>query len=462
MRGRLSADWLGMWSKMGKADISLFLLTGGTVMNKARIFVLVLVCLLTTSAGPALAAAIMSFSFGSSLTATEFAGAPGARMLNWNVIDASNLTLNGVKDYAGVTHSDVTVAFTLGSGSSTAFQTGSGTNDWHMFSGYRDLFNGTPATITVTDIPYATYDVYFYMHADHDGPNRTGAFTIGGTTQYMRSLQSPSGDPTDGGGYSLSTDTTQTTAAGTTEGNYVVFRGLTDPTLYASLTAGLSGDVPRNKASGFQIVGSPAPTIVETNTQGSTLYTVSSTDLLQTHATLTSATGISSIEGTDGSGAALTDGTVGPSYLAVDYINAVAIHTGAELIYTFDGGDNGAGYDITQIDTYTGWKDSGRNDQQYTVLYSTMLNPDFYIPLATVNYQTGTIATSVSLTDEAGGLLAENVARLKFDFPTTENGYVGYREFDVFGISSVPEPSALAMLLATIGLLGGMRRRRQR
>ncbi len=430
-------------------------------MNKVRMFVLSVVCLLTTSASPALAAAIMSFSFGSSLADTEFAGAPGARICNWNVIDASNLTLNGVKDYAGVTHSDVTVAFTLGDGSVTAFQTGGGANDRHMFSGYRDLFDGAPATITVTNIPYDTYDVYFYMHADQDGPNRTGAFTVDGATQYMRSLQRPLSDPTDDTGYYLSTDTTQTTAAGTTEGNYVVFRGLTGATLSASLTAGLSDSELRNKAAGFQIVGSPAPTIVETNTQGSDLYTVSSTDLLQTHATLTTATGISSTEGTDGTGAALTDGTVGPSYLAADYINAVAIHTGAELIYTFDRGENGAGYDITQIDTYSGWKDSGRNNQQYNVSYSTVLNPDFYISLATVDYQTGTLATSVSLTDAAGGLLAENVARLKFDFPTTENGYVGYREFDVFGTSSIPEPSALAMLLAAIGLLGCMRRRRQ-
>jgi hypothetical protein len=431
-------------------------------MRKFRVLVFAVICVLATSLSPAQAAAIISFSFGSNMADGELAGAPGVHTDNWNLIDDSHLTLSGVQDYAGGAYSNMTATFTKGTGAAS-FHVGSGTNDPHLFSGWFDAFDGTPSTISVTNIPYPTYDVYFYMHADHDGPNRTGAFTVNGTTQYVRSLQTPLGDPTlgNGTGYYLSTDTTQTTAAGTTQGNYVVFHGLTGSTLAASLTAGLSGDsAPRNKASGFQIVGSPNPNIVETDRQGNAAYTVSNSDLLQTHATLTSASGIGAAEGTDGTGAVLTDGAFGTMH-PVPYPDAVAIHNGAELIYTFDSGAYQKGYDISRIDTYTGWGDGGRADQQYSVSFSTILNPDFFVPLATVNYATSSSATAVSLADAIGGPLATGVARLKFSFPVTENGYVGYRELDVLGSPTVPEPSALALLGCGLGVLAVCGRRRQ-
>jgi hypothetical protein len=59
----------------------------------------------------------------------------------------------------------------------------------------------------------------------------------------------------------------------------------------------------------------------------------------------------------------------------------------------------------------------------------------------------------------SSGILATNVRSLRFQFGgDLVAGFAGYREIDVIGIASVPEPSAaLLTLLSTAALL---RRRR--
>lgn len=115
---------------------------------------------------------------------------------------------------------------------------------------------------------------------------------------------------------------------------------------------------------------------------------------------------------------------------------------GNEIVYTLPSG-SGNGYNLTNITVYGGWADNGRDQQAYTVYYSTVANPAAFIQLAVVNYTPQVpagiqSATRVNITSTAG-VLASGVAALKFDFstPASENGYCGYAGITVFG-AAVP------------------------
>jgi alpha-L-rhamnosidase len=102
------------------------------------------------------------------------------------------------------------------------------------------------------------------------------------------------------------------------------------------------------------------------------------------------------------------------------------------------------GYDLTNITVYGGWGDNGRDQQAYTVYYSTVLAPTNFNSLAIVNFNPIIAnnlpsATRVALT-HSSGVLASNVAALKFDFssPASENGFCGYAEIAAFGAPSAP------------------------
>lgn len=203
----------------------------------------------------------LSFNVKSSnntgLTAAETAGASGARFANWNNVNvvSGSASLNTLVDSRGAQVTGVAVSLTAGN-SGSAFSRGlaSPTNDVRLFDTVLDKFDGTSATLSVTGIPYGSYDVYFYM-AD-DGAARGGSFTVGTTTYYLRG---GAGTPTSTGtGYVRSTDTSLNSGANT-QANYVKFTGLSGP-LTATFTAVNQGDsVQRLKFPGFQIVGTAAP-----------------------------------------------------------------------------------------------------------------------------------------------------------------------------------------------------------
>jgi alpha-L-rhamnosidase len=127
--------------------------------------------------------------------------------------------------------------------------------------------------------------------------------------------------------------------------------------------------------------------------------------------------------------------------------------SGSLLIYSLT--NSSTGYDLTNITVYGGWADNGRDQQAYTVYYSTVTAPTDFISLAVVNYNptiAGSIqsATRVTLTSSIG-VLATNVAAVKFDFtsPPSENGYCGYAGIEVFGTASIP-PAVPAKLSASL------------
>jgi hypothetical protein len=99
------------------------------------------------------------------------------------------------------------------------------------------------------------------------------------------------------------------------------------------------------------------------------------------------------------------------------------------------------------IIVYGGWGDAGRDQQAYTIYYSTPSAPAAFVPLSSVNYQPANpsgvhSATRATLTP-LNGYLATNVAALKFDFttPAPENGFCGYSEIQAFGIPAVASPA---------------------
>jgi alpha-L-rhamnosidase len=128
-------------------------------------------------------------------------------------------------------------------------------------------------------------------------------------------------------------------------------------------------------------------------------------------------------------------------------------NAGSSVTYPLAG--SATGYDLTNITVYGGWADNGRDQQAYTVYYSTDSAPTNFISLAVVNYAPAIAsgiqsATRVTLTSSSG-VLANNVAAVKFDFtsPASENGYCGYAAISAFGTASIA-PAAPAALDAAI------------
>lgn len=127
-----------------------------------------------------------------------------------------------------------------------------------------------------------------------------------------------------------------------------------------------------------------------------------------------------------------------------------ADRAGSSITYMLTGSRNG--YDLTDLTVYGGWVDSGRDQQAYTVYYSTIMSPDLFVPLGGVNFNPSDPADAPSATRvtlrPATGVLAKNVAAVKFDFtnPESENGFCGYSKIVLSGSGSptLPPPDSQA------------------
>ena len=202
------------------------------------------------------------------------------------------------------------------------------------------------------------------------------------------------------------------------------------------------------------LAGNASAVTIVASSQSGNAYTVSSNDLLQTQ--LASTSNSLSINGVEngaigGTVGNLTNGSFGTA-------NAGGAHVidGGSITFTLDTSINTFGYDLSGIDTYAGWNDSGRDNQKYTVSYSTVSSPGTFITIASIN-DSPAIAplNKIAITDI--GATGVGAIRFTFDSPQENNG-VGYKELDVFGTASVPEPSAA--LLGGLGILALLRRRR--
>jgi hypothetical protein len=213
--------------------------------------------------------------------------------------------------------------------------------------------------------------------------------------------------------------------------------------------------------AGFGITGAAHAAIISiTGTQGSA-YSVSSTDLIEGLSPGTNTNPSAGKESSGGVGA-LTDGVFGG--LGVTNNPGTAAYTigdGTTLVYTLTG--SALGYDIRNINTYTGWGDNGRVNQDYTVYYSTVAAPATFIPIASVAFHPASLGTPQAtevLLSSSTGVIATEVGEIEFVFANpVQNDYVGYHELDVLGSTSYPEPASMAVLgFAGVGLLARRRR----
>lgn len=120
---------------------------------------------------------------------------------------------------------------------------------------------------------------------------------------------------------------------------------------------------------------------------------------------------------------------------------------GSLLVYTLP--PNANGYNVTNITIDGGWANNGRDQQAYTVLYSTVANPTTFNFLAQANFNPSVpgntaSANQVVINNASGGMIAANVAAIEFvlNFPTVENGYCGIAAITVGGTaaSSIVSP----------------------
>jgi hypothetical protein len=146
-----------------------------------------------------------------------------------------------------------------------------------------------------------------------------------------------------------------------------------------------------------------------------------------------------------GTGSSITEATCGSG-------------AGQSVTYTLPGSPDG--YILTNITVYGGWGDSGRDQQAYTVYYSTVAAPATFVWLSTVNYlplnpAAVQCATRATLTP-ARGWLATNVAAVMFDFttPAGENSYEGYSEIDLYGTSIAPVVTMNTLPVTAVDVVG--------
>lgn len=181
-------------------------------------------------------------------------------------------------------------------------------------------------------------------------------------------------------------------------------------------------------------------------------------DLLETSVTsVTGENAASLVRNGSFTGAALESNLTFPAQVwGADPANAITT-------YGFNLSTNPFGYDVTFIQAYSAW--DVRASQNYRIFYAQVgapttfiqLGPDINVPAANVSVISRTL-------DDAGASLVSNVSSIRFQqLNTQESGYLGggtvYRELDVQGFASVPEPTTSMFGLGAALVLLYRRRR---
>ncbi len=188
-----------------------------------------------------------AYANGNAIPATGTAGVLAAT--NWNLTgDAGSLSLS----YNNGTASGTTLSLAGGFGAWGIGGVSSpdldGTYNKAIFDGY---YNSIGSTLTLGNIPFATYDVYVYFSSDVDG--RTGTVSDGTTTFSFSTMGVAA---TSGGNalFSLTSDT----GTGHPGADYAIFSGLTGSSQIFTIANASDG----MGFAGFQIQAVPEPTVM--------------------------------------------------------------------------------------------------------------------------------------------------------------------------------------------------------
>ena len=119
----------------------------------------------------------------------------------------------------------------------------------------------------------------------------------------------------------------------------------------------------------------------------------------------------------------------------------VRLVPGDSVTINFDTSVNTQGFDITQIDSIFGWNThaNGRSNQGYSIRFDLVDGQS--VEEAGQHWNPNDPAffwTTVSFTEDSGGVIASGVESITFEFTEPANagsvgGFVVAREFDIFG-----------------------------
>lgn len=200
---------------------------------------------------------------------------------------------------------------------------------------------------------------------------------------------------------------------------------------------------------------------------------VSSTDLVNagqaTLASVSSSGFTAFTSGTTSSPNVLNDGSTGGWNIGAGNTAVTVQSTPWSLTYSLNLSSAAFGYDITGIDVMSLWTNDFVN-QRYTVEVTTLTVPAFTTLTGPVIALTATSGGSAgsslrsSIREDDSGILASGVTSLRFVFEAQNNPFgvsriAAYREVDVTGLATVPEPSTRGFGLLASGLVLLRRRR---
>jgi hypothetical protein len=144
-----------------------------------------------------------------------------------------------------------------------------------------------------------------------------------------------------------------------------------------------------------------------------------------------------------------------PGYVSVNDNSPIVV------TYTLNTTINTLGYDLTRIDTFGAWWDN-RCSQKYTVSVEYVNNPGFFTQLGGTfsipNVGGQGQSTHLQLANDGGGAFATGVSAIRFSLDTVEN-WNAYREIDVVGTATIPEPGSGLMLMGALAGIGVLRRK---
>jgi hypothetical protein len=206
--------------------------------------------------GSVAGAASIGVNMGSneqSLGATDVAGVV-VPQANWNNADWSGGSLSNVNNASG-TPTTADVSWTApGTWSVTA--NGTATGDAKMMYGYIDAqWGDMPAIVTLSDIPYALYDVYVYIGSNNQ--DHTGSVILNegstptATYWFTNGANNPGGDGFQVADYLLATTTVDVEPYALA--NYAIFPGLTATSVTLTVRKGSENE----GIFGVQIVTDP-------------------------------------------------------------------------------------------------------------------------------------------------------------------------------------------------------------